>query len=87
MQKQIENDGDEYDDPVDTRYIGNKNIRMSLKNLKAELTRVRSDATGIASDDKGISENVVANQAESSGVKDNEIIILEHEEEERTMDC
>ena len=87
MQKQIDDDGDEHDDPVDTQYIGNKNITTALKNLKAELTRVRSDATQIVSGGKGIEENVVANQAESSGVKDNEIIILEHEEEERTMDC
>ena len=87
MQKQIENDGDEHDDPVDTQYIGNENIKMSLKNLKAELTRVRSDATQIVSGGKGIEETVVANQAESSGDKGNEIIILEHEEEETTMDC
>ena len=87
MQKQIENDGNEHDDPVSMKYIGNKNITTALKNLKAELTRVRSDATQIVSGGKGIEETVEANQAESFGVKDNEIIILEHEEEERTMDC
>ena len=47
MQKQIENDDDEHDDPVATQYIGNKNIRMSLKNLKEELTLVRSGGEGI----------------------------------------
>ena len=87
LQKQIENDGDEYDDPVDTQYIGNKNITTAVKNLKAELIRVRSDATQIVSGGKCIEETVVANQAESSGDKDNEIIILEHEEEETMMDC
>ena len=63
MQKQIENDGNEHDDPVDKKYIGNKNITMALKNLKAELTRVRSDTTQIVSGGKGIEETVVANQA------------------------
>ena len=86
MQKQIENDGDEHDTPLDTQYIGNKNITTALKNLKAELSRVRSDATRIVSDGKGIEDTVVAKQAESSGDKDNGIIILEHEEEETTMD-
>ena len=60
MQKQIENDGDEHDDPVDTQYIGNENIKMSLKNLKAELTRVRSDATHIVSGGEGIEETIEA---------------------------
>ena len=60
MQKQIENDGNEHDDPVDTQYIGNKNIRMSLKNLKAELTRVRSNAAHMVSGGEGIEETVEA---------------------------
>ena len=58
MQKQIESDDDDHDDPVATQYIGNKNIRMSLKNLKAELTRVRSDAAHMVSSGEGIEETV-----------------------------
>ena len=92
MQKQIENDGHEQDDlidtgPIDMQYIGNKTITTALKNLKAELSRVRTDATQIVSDGKGIEETVMANQAESSGGKDNEIFILVHEDEETAMDC
>ena len=60
MQKQIENDDDEHDDPVNTKYIGNKNITTALENLKAELTRVRSDATPIVSGGEGIEETVEA---------------------------
>ena len=60
MQKQIESDDDEHDYPVATQYIGNKNIRMSLKNLKAELTRVRSDAAHIVSGGEDIEETVEA---------------------------
>ena len=60
MQKQIENDDDENDDPVATQYIGNKNIRMSLKNLKAELTLVRSDAAQMVRSGEGIEETVEA---------------------------
>ena len=60
MQKQIENDGDDYDDPVDTQYIGNKNITTALKNLKAELSRVRSDATRMISGGEGIEDTVEA---------------------------
>ena len=84
---QIEIDDAEHHDPVHMGYIGNKNITMALKNLKAELTRVRSDATQIVSGGKDIEETVVANHAESPGDKDNEIIILEHEDKETMMDC
>ena len=87
MQKQIENDGNDYDDPVDLQYIGNKNITKALNNLKAELTRVRSDAKQTVSSGNAIEETVVANQAELSGDKDNESIILEHADKETTMDC
>ena len=87
MQKQIEIDGNEHDNTVDTQYIGNKNITTSLKNLKAELTRVRSDNTHIVIGGEGIKETVKANQVESSGDKDNEIIVLEDEGEETTIDC
>ena len=87
MQKQINNDSDEHDDPVDTQYVGNKNITTALKNLKAELTRVRSDTTHIVIGVEGIEETVKANHVESSGDKDNEIIVLEDEGEEPTMDC
>ena len=87
MQKQIENDGDDYDDPVDTQYIGNKNITMALKNLKAELTRVRSDAKQIVSGGEGIEETAKANLVELCDDKDNEIIFFENQGEETTMDC
>ena len=60
MQKQIENDCNEHDDPVATQYIGNKNITMALENLKAELIRVRSDATHIVKGAEGIEEAVEA---------------------------
>ena len=60
MQKQIENDGDEHDDPFDTQYIGNKSITMALNNLKAELTRVRSDATHVVSGGEGVEVSVKA---------------------------
>ena len=60
MQKQIENDGNEHDDPVSTQYIGNKNITTALKNLKAELTRVRSDAAHIVSGGEGVEVSVKA---------------------------
>ena len=60
MQKQIENNDDEHDDPVITQYIGNKNIAMALENLKAELTRVRSDAAHMVSGGEGIEETVEA---------------------------
>ena len=60
MQKQIENDGDEHDDPFDAQYIGNKSITMALNNLKAELTRVRSDATHVVSGGEGVEVSVKA---------------------------
>ena len=60
MQKQIENDGHEQDDLIDTQYIGNKTITRALKNLKAELNLVRSDATHMISGGESIEETVEA---------------------------
>ena len=65
MQKQLENDGHEQDDlidtgPIDMQYIGNKTITTALKNLKAELNLVRSDATHVISGGQGIEETVEA---------------------------
>ena len=86
MQKQIENDGDEYDQAVDSTYIGNKDITMALKNLKAELHQARIDTTQTINDDKGIDETIEAKQVETS-VNTDEIIVLEHQEKEPSMDC
>ena len=86
MQKQIENDGDEYDMTVDSPYIGNKDITMALKNLKAELHQARLDTAQTINDDKGIDETIEAIQVETSGNTD-EIIVLEHQEKGQSMDC
>ena len=86
MQEQIENDGDEYDKAVDPPYIGNKDITMALKNLKAELHQARLDTAQTINDDKGIDETIEAIQVETSGNTD-EIIVLEHQEKEQSMDC
>ena len=86
MQEQIENDGDEYDNVVDSTYIGNKDITMALKNLKAELHQARLDTAQTINDDKGIDETIEPKQVETSGNTD-EIIVLEHQEKEPSMDC
>ena len=86
MQKQIENDGDENDKAVDSPYIGNKDITMALKNLKAELHQARFDNAQIINGGKGIDETIEAKQVETSGNTD-EIIVLEHHEQEPSMDC
>ena len=86
MQEQIENDGDEYDKAVDSTYIGNNDITMALKNLKAELNQARLDTAQTINDDKGIDEKIEAIQVETSGNTD-EIIVLEHQEKEQSMDC
>ena len=85
MQKQIENDGDEYDKAVDSTYIGNKDITMALKNLKVELHQARLDTPKTIND--GIDETIEVKQVETSGNTD-EIIVLEHQEqEEPSIDC
>ena len=81
MQKQIENDGDEYDKAVDSTYIGNKDITMALKNLKVELHQARLDTAQTINDRKGIDETIEAKQVETSGNTD-KIIVLEHQEEQ-----
>ena len=81
MQKQIENDGDEYDKAVDSTYIGNKDITMALKNLKVELHQARLDTAQTINDRKGIDETIEAKQVETSGNTD-EIIALEHQEQQ-----
>ena len=86
MQEQIENDGDEYDNVVDSTYIGNKDITMALKNLKAELHQARLDTAQTINDGKGIDETIEAKQVETTGNTD-EIIVLEHQEKEPSMDC
>ena len=86
MQEQIENDGDEYDNAVDSPYIGNKDITMALKNLKTELHQARLDTAQTINEGKGIDETIEAKQVETSGNTD-EIIVLEHQEKEPSMDC
>ena len=80
MQNQIENDGDEHDDPFDTKYIGNKNITTALKNLKAELTRVRSDATHIVSGGEGIEETL---EAKGQIISDGNCCVLNYPENQQ----
>ena len=82
MQNQIENDGDEDGKPVDTLYIGNEDIKVAVEKLKADLSQARHDTNQKVNDSKGIE----ANQIEKSGNKD-EIIVLEHQENEPSMDC
>ena len=85
MQKQIENDGDENDQAVDSTYIGNKDITMALQNLKAELHQARLNTVKAISD--GFEETIEAKQVETSGNTD-EIIVLEHQEQqEPSIDC
>ena len=88
MQKQIENDGDEYeyDKAVDSPYVGNKDITMALKNLKTELHQARLDTAQTINEGKGIDETIEAKQVETSGNTD-EIIVSEHQEKEQSMDC
>ena len=86
MQEQIENDGDEYDNVVDSTYIGNKDITMALKNLKAELHQARLDTAQTINDGKGIDETIEAKQVETSGNTD-EIIVLEHQEKKLSLYC
>ena len=56
---------------------------MSLKNLKAELHQARLNTVNAISDGFG---DTIAKQVETSGNTD-EIIVLEHHEQEPSMDC
>ena len=60
---------------------------MALKDLKSELTQVRSETSCIFGGGKCSEDTIKANQVGSRGDKGHEIIILEHEVEETTMDC
>ena len=86
MQKQNENDGGEDDEPVDMLYIGSNDIKVAVEKLKAELSLARLDTNQTINDDKGMEETIEANQMETSGNPD-EIIILENQEKEPSMDC
>ena len=86
MQNQIENDGDEDGKPVDTLYIGNEDIKVAVEKLKAELSLARLDTNQTITDAKGMDETIEANHIETSGNPD-EIIILENQEKEPSMDC
>ena len=59
---------------------------MALKNLKAELHQARLDNAQTTNGGKGIDETIEAKQVETSGNTD-EIIVLEHHEQELSMDC
>ena len=61
MQEPIENDGGEHEKPVDTMYIGNKDITMAIENLKAEIHQARLDTAQTIKDRKGIEETIEAN--------------------------
>ena len=65
-------DVDKDDKPVDTLYIGNEDIKVAVEKLKAELAQSRFDA-------KQTDRNIWLNE--------DEIIVLEHQEKERSMDC
>ena len=86
MQNQIENDGGKDDEPVDSLYVGNEDIKVAVEKLKAELSQARLDTKQTVNGDKVIEETVEANQIETSGNKD-EIIVLENQENEPSMDC
>ena len=80
------NVGDEDGKPVETLYIGNEDIKVAIEKLKAELSLARLDTNQAVNDGKGIEETIKANQVETSS-KDDEIIVLEHRENELSMDC
>ena len=86
MQKQNENGGGKDDEQVDTLYIGSNDIKVAVEKLKAELALAQLDTNQTINDDKGIEETTEANQIETSG-NDDEIIVLEHQEKEPSMDC
>ena len=80
MQNKIENDGDKNDE----FYIENVDIKVAIQELKAELSLARHDTNQKINDSNGI-EETKANQI-TSGTTD-EIIVLEHQEREPSMDC
>ena len=86
MQNQIENDAGENDKQVDTLYIGNEDIKAAVEKLKVELSQARLNTNQKCNEGKGIEETIEANQIETSGNKD-EIIVLENQENEPSMDC
>ena len=57
---------------------------MSLKNLKAELHQAKLDTANMINE--GIGETIEAKEEETSGNMD-EIIVLDHQEQEPSMDC
>ena len=60
MQNQIENNGSEDDELVDTLYIGNEGIKVAIKKLKVELSHARLNKT--VNDSKGIEETIESNK-------------------------
>ena len=86
MQNQIENDSREDDEPVDSLYVGSNEIKVAVEKLKAELSLARLDTKQTINDSKDIEETIEANQIETSGNED-EIIVLENQENEPSMDC
>ena len=86
MQNQIENDACENDEQVDMLYIGNKDIKAAVEKLKAELSEARLNTNQKVNGGKGVEETIEANQIETSGNKD-QIIVLEHQENKLSMDC
>ena len=80
------NVGDEDGKPVETLYIGNEDIKVAVGKLKAELSQARLDSKQTVNDGKVLEETFEAHQIEVSGNKD-EIIVLENQENEPSMDC
>ena len=79
MQKENENDGGEDDEQVDTLYIGSNEIKVAVEKLRAELNLARLDTN----------QSMTVKEwkkIETSG-NDDEIIVLEHQENEPSMDC
>ena len=85
MQNQIGNDGREDDEQVETLYIGNNEIKVAVEKLKAELSLAQLDTKQTINNGKGIEETIEANQIESGN--EDEIIVLERQEKEPSMDC
>ena len=86
MQKQNENDGSKDDEQVDTLYAGSNEIKVAVEKLRAELSLARLDTNQTINDGKGMEERNEANQIETSGNTD-EIIVLEQQMNEQSMDC
>ena len=77
LQKQIENDVSELYKPVNTQYVGNKDITMALDSLKTELHQARHDTIHMNIGCEGIEDIIKSEQEESSGDNDDEVIVLE----------